>query len=38
MTMNVGGAFDALADDDVWMDAAMVAGGYLVPAVGGSML
>lgn len=36
--MNFGGAFDALADDEVWMDAAMVAGGYLVPAVGGTAL
>lgn len=38
MAMNFGGAFDALADDDVWTDAAMVAGGYLIPAVGGSAL
>ncbi|WP_435332842.1 hypothetical protein [Haloarchaeobius sp. TZWWS8] len=31
MTMNFGGAFDALADDDTWMDAAEVAAGYLGP-------
>ncbi|MFD1645576.1 hypothetical protein [Haloarchaeobius litoreus] len=29
--MNFGGAFDALADDDTWMDAAEVAAGYVGP-------
>ncbi|WP_435318476.1 hypothetical protein [Haloarchaeobius sp. TZWSO28] len=31
MAMNFGGAFDALADDDTWMDAAEVAAGYVGP-------
>ncbi len=29
--MEFGGAFDALADDDTWMDAAEVAAGYIGP-------
>ncbi len=31
--MEFGGAFDALADDDTWMDAAEVAAGYLGPGM-----
>jgi len=36
--MNFGGAFDALADDDTWMDAAEVAAGYAGPMVGANVL
>ncbi|WP_435349002.1 hypothetical protein [Haloarchaeobius sp. HRN-SO-5] len=31
MAIDFGGAFDALADDDTWSDAAEVAAGYIGP-------
>lgn len=38
MASNYGDAVDALTEGDIWVDAGYVAGGYLVPAVGGSLL
>ncbi len=38
MASNYGDAMDALTESDTWVDAGYVAGGYLVPAVGGSLL
>ena len=32
------GAFDALADDDLWINAAMVFGGFIAPEVAGNVI
>jgi len=31
MAMDYGDALDSIADNDTWMDAGFVTGGYLVP-------
>ena len=36
--MNFGDAFQTLADDETWMDAAEVAAGYAGPMVGANVL
>jgi hypothetical protein len=38
MPMDYSDAIESITDDDTWMDAGFVAGGYLVPAIGGSAL
>lgn len=37
-SMEFGDAFDALADDDFWMDAAMIFVGFLAPNVAANVI